>query len=120
MIDADTDEGTIELAFDARNEWANPVGNVLGAFVAAMLYDAVGPALLATLEPDQFQATHGLNVQFLRPLRPGRAIARARIVRRDGDIVQLEASLSDAGRETVATATATAEVIRLEQARDAV
>ena len=30
---------------------------VFGAFVAAMLYDTVGSALLATLEPDQFQST---------------------------------------------------------------
>ena len=40
---------------------------MLGAFVAAMLYDTVGPALLATLEPDQFQSTLQLSVSFLRP-----------------------------------------------------
>jgi hypothetical protein len=38
-------------------DFTNPTGNVLGAFVAAMLYDTVGPALLATLAPDQFQST---------------------------------------------------------------
>jgi acyl-coenzyme A thioesterase PaaI-like protein len=50
FISADVDKGTIELAFDATEAFTNPAGNVLGAFLAAMLYDTVGPALLATLE----------------------------------------------------------------------
>ena len=32
----------IELAFAAKEDFTNPTGNVLGAFVAAMLYDTVG------------------------------------------------------------------------------
>jgi hypothetical protein len=57
FIDADVERGTIEVAFTATEAFTNPAGNVLGAFVAAMLYDTLGPALLATLEPDQFQST---------------------------------------------------------------
>jgi hypothetical protein len=34
--------------------FTKPMGNVLGAFLAAMLYDTVGPALLATLQPTSF------------------------------------------------------------------
>jgi uncharacterized protein (TIGR00369 family) len=119
LIDADVDAGTIELAFTATEAWTNPTGNVLGAFVAAMLYDTVGPALLATLEPDQFQTTQSINVSFLRPVRPGRLIAKGRIVHRVGDMVFLEASLLDPQRRVAATATATARVIPLSNARAA-
>jgi uncharacterized protein (TIGR00369 family) len=119
LIDADVQAGTIELAFAATEAFTNPTGNVLGAFVAAMLYDTVGPALLATLEPDQFQSTLQLSVSFLRPVRPGRLIGRGRVVYRDGDMVFLEASLSDPHGAVVATATATARVIQLHQARSA-
>lgn len=121
FVSADVEQGTIELAFTAVEDWTNPVGNVLGAFVAAMLYDTLGPALLATLAPDEFQSTLDLNVRFLRPLRPGRVIGRGRVVRRDGDIASLEASLfdADADAEIVATATATARVIALADARSA-
>jgi uncharacterized protein (TIGR00369 family) len=121
FIDADVDAGTIELAFAATDDFANPTGNVLGAFQAAMLYDTVGPALLATLEPDQFQSTLQLNVSFLRPVRPGRIIGKGRVVHRDGDLVFLEASLLDADGATIATATATAtaRVIALSRARTA-
>jgi uncharacterized protein (TIGR00369 family) len=120
LIAADVEQGTIEVAFKATEDFTNPTGNVLGAFVAAMLYDTVGPALLATLEPDEFQATLGLNVNFLRPARPGRLIGKGRVVHRDRDIAALEASLFDLQGALIATATATARVIALDQARSAV
>jgi uncharacterized protein (TIGR00369 family) len=117
FIDADVDAGTIELAFAATEDFTNPTGNVLGAFQAAMLYDTVGPALLATLEPDQFQSTLQLNVSFLRPVRPGRIVGKGRVVHRDGDLVFLETSLLDAQEQVIATATA--RVIALSRARTA-
>jgi acyl-coenzyme A thioesterase PaaI-like protein len=57
ILDIDVEQATIELSFTALDSWTNPAGNVLGAFVAAMLYDTVGPALLATVQPDEFQWT---------------------------------------------------------------
>ena len=119
FIAADRERGTIELAFTATEAFTNPLGNVLGAFVAAMLYDTVGPALLATLAPDQFQSTLELNVNFLRPVRPGRVIGKGRVVHRDGDMAFIEASLVDAQGSLIATATATARVIALDRARSA-
>jgi uncharacterized protein (TIGR00369 family) len=116
FIGADVEAGTIEVAFAAAEAFTNPAGNVLGAFLAAMLYDTVGPALLATLEPDQFQSTAQLSVTFLRPVRPGRVIGQGRIVHRDEDLVFLEASLLDAGGAVIATATAAARVISLNRA----
>lgn len=119
FITADSTAGTIELAFTAGESFTNPAGNVLGAFVAAMLYDTVGPALLATLEPDQFQSTQQLNVNFLRPVRPGRLLGKGRIVHREGEMVFLEATLVDSNGALIATATATARVIPLDCARSA-
>ena len=119
FITADSATGTIGLAFTAGENFTNPAGNVLGAFVAAMLYDTVGPALLATLEPDQFQSTLQLNVNFLRPVRPGRLVGKGRIVHREGDMAFLEAALVDSNGTLIATATATARVIPLDRARSA-
>jgi uncharacterized protein (TIGR00369 family) len=120
FLGADVERGTIELAFTATEAFTNPTGNVLGAFVAAMLYDTVGPALIATLAPDQFQSTLDLNVRFLRPVRPGRLIGKGRIVHRNGDLASLEGSLLDAEGSLIAMATATALVIPMSQARAAV
>ena len=116
FVGADIEAATIEVAFAATGAFTNPAGNVLGGFLAAMLFDTVGPALLATLGPDQFQSTQQLNVSFLRPVRPGRLLGKGRIVHRDGDLVFLEASLLDGDGALVATATATARVIPRSQA----
>jgi uncharacterized protein (TIGR00369 family) len=120
FLDADPEQGTIEIAFAASQDFTNPAGNVLGAFVAAMLYDTVGPALLVTLEPDQFQETLDLTTHFLRPTRPGRLLGHGRVVRRVGDIAHLEATLTEEDGTMIATATATARVIPLADARNAV
>jgi uncharacterized protein (TIGR00369 family) len=119
LIDVDPERGTIELAFAAREEFTNPAGDVLGAFLAAMLYDTDGPALLATVQPDEFQSTSDLSVRFLRPARPGRLIGRGRIADRSGELVRLKAELSDEEGETLATAVASARVIPLERAAEA-
>lgn len=58
-------------------------------------------------------------MSFLRPLRPGRAVGKGRVVHRVGDVAFLEASLFDADGALVASATATARVIALERARAA-
>ena len=119
IVDIDVDNSTIELAFNATEDFTNPTGNVLGAFTAAMLYDTVGPALLATLEPDQFQSTLDIHVNFFRPVRPGRLFGTGRVVHRVGDLAFLDASLRNADENVIATATATARVIPLAQAQAA-
>lgn len=116
FLAADVENGTIDLAFTATEDFTNPVGNVLGAFLAAMLYDTVGPALLATLAPEEFQSTLELHTHFLRPVRPGRILGKGRVVHRAGDIAFLEATLTTPDGTTIATAGATARVIPLDQA----
>lgn len=110
LISIDPDAGTIEVAFTASDQFLNPGGVIQGGFLAAMLDDTMGPALVATLGPGQFAPTADLHVQFLRPARPGRLTGRGRIVRRGKDIAFLAGELSDEYGEVVATATATAQI----------
>ena len=119
FISFDARSGTIEVAFTATEDFTNPTGNVLGAFLAAMLYDTVGPALLATLEPDEFQSTVELKASFIRPARPGRILGRGRVVHRVADLDFLEAALTNSDGAVVTAATATARVIPLSEARAA-
>lgn len=112
LVAVDPEAGTIEVAFDAPEAFTNPMGVVQGGFLAAMLDDTLGPALVATLPPEQFAPTLELKVSFLRPARPGRLVGRGRIVHRGGTIAFLEGSLSDADGQVVATASATARIVR--------
>jgi uncharacterized protein (TIGR00369 family) len=111
LIDADVEHGTIELAFEAKEDFTTPRGDILEGFLAAMLHDTVGPALLATLDPSQFTSTLELRSSFLRPAFPGRLVGKGRVVRRDGDLALLEGELLNPKGEVVATAEATARVI---------
>src|SRR5258706_1854178 len=82
LLAIDPSQGTIQVRFTARPEFTNPIGVVQGGFLAAMLDDTLGPALTATLEPDQFAPTIELKVNFIPPVKPGRLIAQGRVVAR--------------------------------------
>lgn len=110
FVSADPDAGTVEVAFTADDRLLNPAGVIQGGFVAAMLDDTLGPALVSTLERGQFAPTADLHVQFLRPAKPGRLIGRGRIVRRGKSIAFLAGELADATGRVIAVATATAVV----------
>ena len=106
------ERGEIEVFFDAHEGFANPMGNVQGGFLAAMLDDTLGPALAATLADGQFAPTLELKVSFLRPAAPGRITGTGRVVHRGGSIAFLGGELRNEAGEVLATATATARIIR--------
>jgi uncharacterized protein (TIGR00369 family) len=110
LVSVDPDAGTIEVAFTASDRFLNPAGVIQGGFVAAMLDDTLGPALVATLGPGQFAPTTDLHVQFLRPARPGRLTGRGRVIRRGRDVAFLAGELADDSGQIVAVATATAQI----------
>jgi uncharacterized protein (TIGR00369 family) len=82
FVEIDGERGTIETKFEARAEFLNPVGNVQGGFLAAMLDDTMGTALSATLDLAQFAPAVNLNVQFHRPARLGSLKGLGRVVMR--------------------------------------
>jgi uncharacterized protein (TIGR00369 family) len=110
------ERGEIEICFDARDSFVNPMGKVQGGFLAAMLDDTMGPALVATLPAGQFPVTLELKTSFLRPASPGRIIGTGRIVHRGGSIAFLAGELHDEAGDLLATATATVRIIRTELA----
>ena len=114
FIDADLEAGTIEVAFAATEAFTNPSGDVLGALVAAMLHDTVGPAPLATLgaRPVPVDPPAEPALPAAGPVHPGHQQGPDRPPRRD--LVFLEAVLSDADGAVIATVTA--QVIALRDA----
>jgi len=62
LVAVDPAEGTIAVAFTATDAFLNPAGVVQGGFLAAMLDDTLGPALVAGLEPGDFAPTTDLHV----------------------------------------------------------
>lgn len=111
LLDIDEQQGTIRVQFTAGPEFLNPIGVVQGGFLAAMLDDTLGPALVATLAPNEFAPTIELKVNFIRPAQVGVLIGTGRVVARGGSIAFLAGELSTEQGELLATATATARVV---------
>jgi uncharacterized protein (TIGR00369 family) len=111
LIDADPEAGWIRIGFEGRPEFRNPAGFVQGGFLAAMLDDTMGPAVLMKSGGSVYTATIDLRVSYLAPARIGSFVGEARVVQVGKTIAFAEAKLMDASGTLVATATTTARVI---------
>ncbi len=115
LVDADPEAGRVEVAFEGSRDFCNPSGTIQGGFLAAMLDDAMGPAVLVASDGTLFAPTIQLSVSFLAPVRPGPLRAEGRLVRRGGKIAFLSGRLADEAGEVVATATACARLLSTER-----
>jgi uncharacterized protein (TIGR00369 family) len=114
VIEAVPGSGRIRVQFEATEAFTNPIGNVQGGLLAAMLDDTLGPALATTFAAHEFAPTLELKVSFVRPARPGTMIGTGWVVHRGGSVAFLQGELHDAKGELLATASATARLIRVE------
>jgi uncharacterized protein (TIGR00369 family) len=111
LIKADEESGAVVVAFEGRPAFCNPGGNIQGGFLAAMLDDTLGPTVLVKSSGAAYCATIDLNVSFLAPAKPGRLTVHGRTVQLGKTVAFLEGELYDAGRVTVARATASARIV---------
>jgi uncharacterized protein (TIGR00369 family) len=111
LLEIDESRGWIRVRFEGKPQFANPMGVIQGGFLAAMLDDTLGPALVCTLTKDQFAPTIELKVNFIRPAQIGTLIGEGRVVERGGTIAFLSGELKSEGGELIATATATARIV---------
>lgn len=111
LRDADPRAGTIEVGFEGKLAFCNPAGMVQGGFLAAMLDDTMGPAVLIHSGGKLFTPTIELKVSFIAPALPGLLIGRGRIVHMATSIAFLEASLFSEKELLLARASATARLI---------
>ena len=105
------ERGHVRVRYTARPEFGNPQGAIQGGFLAAMLDDAMGPALFTTLGAEDFAPTIEMKVNFLRPARPGALIAEGRVVHQTRSLAFLEGTLATEDGDLIVTATATARII---------
>lgn len=112
ITDVQPEAGTIAVEFEATEAFTNPVGNIQGGFLAAMLDDTMGPALTATLKEGEFAPTLELKVNFIAPVKVGRLVGYGRVVARGGSVCVLEGDLHQDGR-LIAKASATALIRRM-------
>jgi len=115
LVEVEPEQGTIEVSFTATEQFLNPAGVVQGGLLAAMLDDTLGPALVATLDENEWAPTTDLHVQFTSPAKPGELRGHGRVVKRGSRSAFLAGELKDLDGRLIATAVATASIQRRPQ-----
>lgn len=112
VLEAELGSGRARVQFEARPEFANPTGAIHGGFVSAMLDTALADACATTLEAGEFGSTIELKVNFVTPASVGLLYGEGHVVHRGRSIVFLAGELRDGDGRLIATATATARLVR--------
>jgi uncharacterized protein (TIGR00369 family) len=115
LIDAAPERGWIKVGFEGKPDFCNPAGFIQGGFLAAMLDEVMGPAILSASEGALYTATASMNVSFLAPARVGALTGEGRVVQLGRTIGFVEASLFHAAGVEVARASATARLVPTEK-----
>jgi len=111
IIDAKPNDGWVRIRFEAKPEFCNASGNVQGGILAAMLDDAMGPAVLITTNAKTMPTTIDMHVSYLAPARPGPLIGEAMVVQLGKTVGFVEARLVDEMGLIVARATASVRLV---------
>lgn len=102
-------ERRIEIAFDARADLlANPMGQIQGGFVCAMLDECMSVAGLITSGMTHVVPTLEMKTSFLRPAMPGALRGVGRVVKWGRTVCFMEGELYDAEGRLLAASTGTA------------
>jgi uncharacterized protein (TIGR00369 family) len=103
----DQEKGTARIRFEARADFCNPMGNVQGGFVAAMLDDAAAIACIVKAQARIVVPTLEFKVSFFAPAKQGILYAEGRTKKFGRTVAFLEADLFDAKGKLLASMTAT-------------
>lgn len=99
--------GAARLNFKGEPMFCNAAGVIQGGILTAMLDSALGQALRAALGPDERFVTLEVSTRFLRPARPGRIVAEARVIRRGRSTAVIQAEIWSPEGDLLAVATST-------------
>jgi uncharacterized protein (TIGR00369 family) len=108
LIALNQDEQWVEIAFEAKPEFTNPLGNIQGGFLSAMLDEALSIAGQVASNMTHVMSTLEMKTSYLRPASPGRLVATGRVTRQGRQVIFLEGEVKGPDGKVCATATATA------------
>ena len=101
------DVGVATLALEVRDDLKQNNGVVHGGAIATLIDTAAAFAVISLLPVGERATTVDLTVSYLRPLRSGRALAAARVVKAGKRVIVVSVELSDGARNLAATALTT-------------
>lgn len=100
LDDVGRDRVTLALAF--RPDLVQPTGILHGGLYGILIDSAMAQALLTTIRPGRSVVTVHLDTKYFAPVRAGRVIAEATVVRKGKRIAHGEALVRDEAGTAVA------------------
>jgi uncharacterized protein (TIGR00369 family) len=109
IVSVNQAERSVEATFEAREEFCNPMGQVQGGFLCAMLDDAMSLAGGVASGMTHVMPTLEMKTSFMRPALPGQTLrCIGRVVKWGRTIAFTEGELWSADGTLLAKATGTA------------
>jgi uncharacterized protein (TIGR00369 family) len=113
FITYDEQNSKAYIEFDASAELTNPMGNIQGGILSAMLDDCMGPSVYANLSATQVAVTIEAKTQFFRPASPGRILGWGQVEHATSKICFTTGQLTNEAHEVLARATAIYQIHNL-------
>lgn len=109
MVGVSQADMRVDVLFDAREEFCNPMGQIQGGYLCAMLDEVMSVAGVVASGMTAVMPTLEMKTQFLRPAMPGQKLRGVgRVVKWGKTIAFTEGELFDAEGRLLAKATGTA------------
>jgi len=100
------------MSLDIRPELKQGQGVLHGGVTAALVDTSIAFAIATLLEPGLETTTVELKLNYLLPIREGRVIAEARVIRKGRNLVVSEADILDQDGRLAAKGMATYMILR--------
>ncbi len=117
LLALDPEAGTSRIAFQPGPEFCNPLGQVQGGFITAMLDAAAGIAAIAKSGFTHFVPTLDIRTSFILPTGTAPIVAEGRCLRLGRTIGFLEGDLFDETGLLLARASITCRPVSIEKIR---
>ncbi len=117
IVSVDADRRTIETSYDLGLEATNRIGTIAGGMICAMLDSVTGLVALSILPTNQVIVHTSLQVEYLRPARPGRIRALGEVCERTDRDIHSRGELFAPDGTRLATAAATLRIIETQRAK---
>jgi uncharacterized protein (TIGR00369 family) len=108
MIAVDRKAKQVEVTFDAKTDFCNPMRQIQGGYLCAMLDECMSVAGMVASDMTCVLPTLEMKTSFLRPALPGTLRGVGRVIKYGRTIAFTEGELYDSENRLLAKATATA------------
>ena len=108
LLELDSAKGFVRIRYEGKPEFCNPMGNLQGGIVAAMLDDAAAISAIVKAGERIVVPTLEFKTTFLAPARAGELFAEGRCLKLGKRVAYMESDLFDPDGKHLARMSCTA------------